>query len=107
MKREGSLPTQKTIPNAGEFLKFLKTEESLHCFYISECELYCLANILGITINILTYSVQGKPSASAKWESFDPHQGLIHNNKFRGNNKEAMYCIHEDKVGFNRLVKLK
>ena len=104
MKREGGQLTQKTIPNAGEFLKFLKTEESLYSFYISECELYCLANILGITINILTYTGQGK---QGKLDNFDPHQGLIHNNKFRGNNKEAMYCLHEDKVRFNRLVKLK
>ena len=103
MRREGGQLTQKTIPNAGDFLKFLKTEESLYSYYISECELYCLANILGITINILTYS-QGKPG---KWESFDPHQGLIHSNKFRGNNKEAMHCLHEDKVRFNRLVKTK
>lgn len=104
IKREGGQLTQRTIPNSGEFLKFLKTDESLHCFYISECELYCLANILGITINILTYTGQKK---HGKWESFDPHQGLIHSNKFRGNNKEALHCLHEEKVRFNRLVKLK
>ena len=104
MKREGGQLSQKTIPNAGEFLKFLKTEESLHSFYISECELYCLANILGISIHILTFTGQGK---QAKWQTFDPHQGLVHDNKFAKKNKEPFYCLHEVKLRFNRIVKLK
>ena len=73
MKREGGQLTQKTIPNSGEFLKFLKTEESLHSFYISECELYCLANILGAPVSLLTYT-QGPGKVEAKWDTYDPHQ---------------------------------
>ena len=102
VKRDVGQLNQRTISSPAEFLKFLKTEDSLHCFYLSECELYCLANILGITIHILTYSGQGK---QAKWEKFEPHQGLIHDNKFGGNNKQPLYCVYEEKVRFNRVVK--
>jgi len=107
IKRDGGQAAgqlkQRTISSPPEFLKFLKTEESLHSFYLSECELYCLANILGITIHILTFTGQDK---QAKWETFEPHQGLIHDNKFAGTNKLPMYCLHEEKVRFNRVVKL-
>ena len=48
----------RTIPSPSEFVKFLKTDESLHSFYVSECELYCLANILGLPLNTLTWSGQ-------------------------------------------------
>merc|ERR1719233_268546 len=55
---------QKTVPSPAEFQKFLKTDESLYSFHMSECELYCLANILGVPIYQLTYNlvgVGGKP----------------------------------------------
>ena len=55
---------QKTVPSSAEFQKFLKTDESLNSFHMSECELYCLANILGAPIYQLTYNlvgVGGKP----------------------------------------------
>ena len=55
---------QKTVPSSAEFQKFLKSDESLHSFHMSECELYCLANILGVPIYQLTYNlvgVGGKP----------------------------------------------
>ena len=55
---------QKTVPNSAEFQKFLKSDESLYSFHMSECELYCLANILGVPIYQLTYNlvgVGGKP----------------------------------------------
>ena len=55
---------QKTIPSSAEFQKFLKSDESLYSFHMSECELYCLANILGVPIYQLTYNlvgVGGKP----------------------------------------------
>ena len=93
---------QKTISSSPDFLKFLKTDESLHSYYQSECELYCLANILGVTISVLTYSGQGKQT---KWDNFNPHQGLVHKNKFVV--KNTLHCLHEEKVRFNRLVHLK
>jgi len=97
--------SMKRIPNANEFVKFLKTDESLHCYYISECELYCLANILGAPINMLTYSMAGGRTET-KWDTYDPHQGLIHSNKF-ANNKAPLYIIHDKNVQFSRLVKQK
>ena len=63
---------QKTIPTSAEFQKFLKTDESLYSFHMSECELYCLANILGIPLNLLTWSGQG--AAGSKWDTYEPHQ---------------------------------
>jgi len=104
IKPDAGQVTQKTISSSPEFLKFLTTEESLHSFYLSECELYCLANILGITINVLTYSGPGK---KANWNNFDPHQGLLHANDFVVKNAPPLYCLHEEKNRFNRLVKLK
>ena len=102
IKREAGQLTLRSVSSPENFLKFLRTEESLHCLYQSECELYCLANILGISIHILTFTGQGK---QAKWEKFEPHQGLIHDNKFGGNNKQPLYCVYEEKVRFNRVVK--
>ena len=55
---------QITVPSSAEFQKFLKSDESLNSFHMSECELYCLANILGVPIYQLTYNlvgVGGKP----------------------------------------------
>lgn len=92
----------KRIPSSSEFVKWLRSEESLQSYYLSECELYCLANILGSTINLMTFSSNNR--SDAKWESFEPHQGLIHQNKF-ANNKAPLYCIHELGVQFSRLVK--
>ena len=104
IKREAGQLTLRSVSSPENFLKFLRTEESLHCLYQSECELYCLANILGISIHILTFTGQGK---QAKWQTFDPHQGLVHDNKFARKNKEPFYCLHEVKLRFNRIVKLK
>ena len=64
--------SSRRIPSPAEFVKFLKTDESLHSFYVSECELYCLANILGLPLNLLTWSGQG--AAGAKWDTYEPHQ---------------------------------
>ena len=64
--------SSRRVPSASEFVKFLKTDESLHSFYVSECELYCLANILGLPLNLLTWSGQG--AAGAKWDTYEPHQ---------------------------------
>ena len=91
----------KRILNPNDFVKFLKTDESLHSYYLSECELYCLANILGVAVNMLTYSKQEAP----KWDTYDPHQGLVHNNKFV--RKQPMYCLHDKNVQFSRIVQQK
>jgi len=91
----------KRILNPNDFVKFLKTDESLHSYYLSECELYCLANILGVAVNMLTYSKQ----EAAKWDTYDPHQGLVHNNKFV--RKQPMYCLHDKNVQFSRIVQQK
>ena len=50
---------QKTVPSSTEFQTFLKSDESLNSFHMSECELYCLANILGVPIYQLTYNLVG------------------------------------------------
>ena len=72
--------SSRRIPSPSEFVKFLKTDESLHSFYVSECELYCLANILGLSLNLLTWSGQG--AAGAKWDTYEPHQ-VRHNSDLR------------------------
>ena len=64
--------SSRRIQIASEFVKFLKTDESLHSFYVCECELYCLANILGLPLNLLTWSGQG--AAGAKWDTYEPQQ---------------------------------
>jgi len=100
---------QKTVPSNAEFVKFLKTEESLYSFHMSECELYCLANILGVPVYQLTYNlvgVGGKPEERCRWDTLDPHQGLIHQNKFNSN-KEPLYILYEDKIHFCRIVQTK
>jgi len=100
---------QKTIPSNAEFVKFLKTEESLYSFHMSECELYCLANILGVPVYQLTYNlvgVGGKPEERCRWDTLDPHQGLIHQNKFNSN-KEPLYILYEDKIHFCRIFQTK
>jgi len=100
---------QKTVPNSAEFQKFLKSDESLYSFHMSECELYCLANILGVPIYQLTYNlvgVGGKPEERCRWDTLDPHHGLIHQNKFN-KNKEPFYVLYEDKIHFSKIVQNK
>lgn len=100
---------QKTFPSSAEFQKFLKTEESLYSYYMSECELYCLANVLGVPIYQLTYNlagVGGKPEERCRWDTLDPHHGLIHQNKFNVN-KDPLYLLYEDKVHFSKIVQMK
>ena len=100
---------QKTIPTSAEFQKFLKTDESLYSFHMSECELYCLANILGVPIYQLTYNlvgVGGKPEERCRWDTLDPHHGLIHQNKFT-TNKDPLYILYEDKIHFCKIVQTK
>jgi len=97
--------SSRRIPSPAEFVKFLKTDESLHSFYVSECELYCLANILGLSLNLLTWSGQG--AAGAKWDTYEPHQSLIHTNKFASmsRDKQPLYLLHENDKMFSRIVK--
>jgi len=105
----GSQTVQKTVPGNAEFTTFLKSDESLYSFHMSECELYCLANILGVPIYKLTYGmlgVSGKPQERCRWDTFDPHHGLIHQNKFNSN-KEPLYILYEDKIHFCRIVVIK
>ena len=45
---------QRNMPTAAAFKEFLKGEESLSSFNISECETYCLANIIGVPIHQVT-----------------------------------------------------
>jgi len=100
---------QKTVPSSAEFQKFLKTDESLFSFHMSECELYCLANILGVPIYQLTYNlvgVGGKPEERCRWDTLDPHHGLVHQNKFN-KNKEPLYILYEDKIHFSKIVQNK
>merc|ERR1719369_494986 len=100
---------QKTVPSSAEFQKFLKSDESLYSFHMSECELYCLANILGVPIYQLTYNlvgVGGKHEERCRWDTLDPHHGLIHQNKFNSN-KEPLYILYEDKVHFCKIVQTK
>jgi len=100
---------QKTVPSSTEFQKFLKSDESLYSFHMSECELYCLANILGVPIYQLTYNlvgVGGKPEERCRWDTLDPHHGLIHQNKFN-KNKEPLYILYEDKIHFSKIVQNK
>jgi len=100
---------QKTVPSSAEFQKFLKSDESLYSFHMSECELYCLANILGVPIYQLTYNlvgVGGKPEERCRWDTLDPHHGLLHQNKFN-KNKEPLYILYEDKIHFSKIVQNK
>jgi len=100
---------QKTVPSSTEFQKFLKSDESLYSFHMSECELYCLANILGVPIYQLTYNlvgVGGKPEERCRWDTLDPHHGLVHQNKFN-KNKEPLYILYEDKIHFSKIVQNK
>jgi len=100
---------QKTLPSSAEFQKFLKTDESLYSFHMSECELYCLANILGVPIYQLTYNlvgVGGKPEERCRWDTLDPHHGLVYQNKFN-KNKEPLYILYEDKIHFSKIVQNK
>jgi len=93
---------QRRLASPAEFVKFLRTEDALETFFLSECELYCLANILGVPIHLLTFSRAA--GLDSKWETLDPHQSLVHQNKFT-ENKEDLYLLHEDKVQFSRIVK--
>ena len=101
---------QKTIPSSPEFLKFLKTEESLSAFPMSVCELFCLANVLGFPIYQLTYNlveVKGKTKEHGRWDTLEPHPSLIHVNKFSRRNKEPFYILYEDEVHFCKIVLIK
>ena len=54
----------KRISNSEEFLEFLKTDESLVTFPVSKCELYCLANVLGVNIYQLSYNLEVNDNGS-------------------------------------------
>jgi len=102
-----SATVQRNIPSSAAFKEFLKSDDSLVSWNVSECETYCLANVLGVAIHQLTYNlagVAGRPEQRCKWDMLEPHQGLVHQNKFV-RNKEPLYVLHEDKVVFNRIVK--
>lgn len=99
----------KSLPSAAAFKEFLKSEESLQSSNISECETYCLANVLGVAVYQLTFNLAGatgRPEQRCKWDTLEPHQGLMHTNKF-ARSKEPLYVLHEDKVSFTRMVQTK
>jgi len=102
-----SATVQRNIPSPAAFKEFLKSDDSLLSWNVSECETYCLANVMGVAIHQLTYNlagVAGRPEQRCKWDMLEPHQGLVHQNKFV-RNKEPLYVLHEDKVVFTRIVK--
>merc|ERR1712013_749307 len=99
-----SATVQRNIPTPAAFLEFLKSDDSLLSWNVSECETYCLANVLGVAVHQLTYNLAGQSKEKSKWDVLEPHQGLVHQNKFVMN-KEPLYVLHEDKVVFTRIVK--
>jgi len=102
-----SATVQRNIASPAAFKEFLKSDDSLLSWNVSECETYCLANVMGVAIHQLTYNlagVAGRPEQRCKWDVLEPHQGLVHQNKFV-RNKEPLYVLHEDKVVFTRIVK--
>jgi len=102
-----SATVQRNIPSPAAFKEFLKSDDSLLSWNVSECETYCLANVMGVAIHQLTFNlagVAGRPEQRCKWDMLEPHQGLVHQNKFV-RNKEPLYVLHEDKVSFTRIVK--
>ena len=115
----------KSLPSVAAFKEFLKSDESLQSANVSECETYCLANVLGVAVYQLTYNLAGatgRPEQRCKWDTLEPHQvpsfpprtsslhtptqGLMHTNKF-ARSKEPLYVLHEDKVSFTRMVQTK
>ena len=68
---------QRNIPSPAAFKEFLKSDDSLLSWNVSECETYCLANVLGVAIHQLTYNlagVAGRPEQRCKWDLLEPHQ---------------------------------
>ena len=75
-----SATVQRNIPSPAAFKDFLKTDDSLLSWNVSECELYCLANVLGVAIHQLTYNLAGtagRPEQRCKWDMLEPHQVTI------------------------------
>ena len=46
-----SATVQRNIPTPAAFLEFLKSDDSLLSWNVSECETYCLANVLGVAVH--------------------------------------------------------
>jgi hypothetical protein len=69
---------QRVFPTAAAFKEFLKSDESLGSYNVSECETYCLANVLGVPIHQLTYNLAtlagARPEQRCKWDTLEPHQ---------------------------------
>ena len=75
-----SATVQRNIPSPAAFKEFLKSDDSLVSWNVSECETYCLANVLGVAIHQLTYNlagVAGRPEQRCKWDMLEPHQVLL------------------------------
>ena len=72
-----SATVQRNIPSPAAFKEFLKSDDSLLSWNVSECETYCLANVMGVAIHQLTYNlagVAGRPEQRCKWDMLEPHQ---------------------------------
>ena len=75
-----SATVQRNIPSPAAFKEFLKSDDSLVSWNVSECETYCLANVLGVPIHQLTFNlagVAGRPEQRCKWDMLEPHQVLL------------------------------
>lgn len=75
-----SATVQRNIPSPAAFKEFLKSDDSLLSWNVSECETYCLANVMGVAIHQLTFNlagVAGRPEQRCKWDMLEPHQVLF------------------------------
>ena len=95
----------KTINNSEQFLDFLKTPDSLHALFLNFCEQYCLANIIGVPIHQLSYTmVQAGAIQEAhyKWSTVEPHPTLAQQNQFHC--QEPLFILYEENIKFNRII---
>ena len=99
---------EKTIHNSEQFLDFLNTPDSLDTMFLNYCEQYCLANIIGVPIHQLSYTmVQAGASQEAhyRWSTVEPHPSLTQLNQFYC--QEPLFILFEESIKFARIVPTK
>ena len=104
----GELYNEKNIDNEEDYLKFLKSKESMTSYNTSDAEVVAMGNVLKVKIISLTYNIKGRVGdlhERTQWHVFEHNTDFAPHNIFSNVSAgEDLRLLHDDEVHYTKLI---
>ena len=103
---------QRIINTEEDYLKFLTSKDNLESFNDTNAELILLSAMLNVNVHVCSYNLpvgQGINGQRYSWLTINPKENtisLIPENSMLDCKNEPLYLLYEDKVHYERMVKI-